>query len=84
MNYNLPPFNEKEKHGFFEQTILDFSTELFKNKVFGFALGIILNTVFIYSFFKYKSCFSIALFIFLVYMTFYIILFQLANPRRNK
>ena len=55
MNYNLPPFNEKEKHGFFEQTILDFSTELFKNKVFGFSLGIILNTVFIYSFFnKYK------------------------------
>ena len=84
MNYNLPPFNEKEKHGFFEQNILDFSTELFKNKVFGIALGIILNTMFLYSFFKYKSCFSIAIFIFLVFMTFSIILFQLANLKRNK
>ena len=84
MNYNLPPFNEKEKHGFFEQNIFDFSDDLFKNKIFGSALGIILNLIFIYSFFKSKSCLSIVIYIFLVYMVFAIILFKLASLKRNK
>lgn len=84
MNYNLPPFNEKEKHGLLEQYILDFSEEQFKNPVFGLALCIILNVIFIFSFCKSKSCISIILYIFLVYLIFAIILFQLANFKRNK
>jgi len=84
MNYNLPPFNEKEKHGFFEQNILDFSEEIFKNKFFGIALGIILNLIFLYSFFKSKNCLSIVIHIFLVYMVFEIILFKLTKLKRNK
>ena len=84
MKYNLPPFNEKEKHGFFEQKILDFSNDLFKNKTFGIALALILNLVFIFLFFKAKSCLSIIICIFLVYLIFSIILFQLLNLQRNK
>ena len=84
MNYNLPPFNEKEKHGFFEQNILDFSKGLFQNPLFGLALGIILNIVFFYSILKSKSCFSIIIYIFIVYLIFAIILFQLANLGKNK
>ena len=84
MKYNFPPFNEKEKHGFFEQKILDFSKGLFKNKVFGIALALILNIVFFGLYFKSKSCFSIIISIFLVYLIFSIILFQLLNPQINK
>ena len=83
MKYNLPPFNEKEKHGFFEQSILDFSIELFRNPVLGLSLGIILNILYIYSYFKSKSCLSIIFYIFIVYLLFSIILSKLANLRSN-
>ena len=84
MEYNLPPFNEIVKRGFFEQTLLDFSKNLFQNPKFGLSLGVILNYIFIYSFCKSKSCFSIIIYIFLVYLIFTIILFHLSNIKRNK
>ena len=84
MKYNLPPFNEVVKRGFFEQLILDFSSEIFKNPLFGIALGIILNIIFLFSCFTYKSCLSIIAYIFLVYLIFAIILFQISNFTRKK
>ena len=84
MKYNLPPFNEKEKHGFFEQSILDFSTELFRNPVLGLSLGILLNILYFYSYCKSKSCISIIIYLFLVYLLISIILSKLANLRGNK
>ena len=84
MSFYLYLLNEKEKHGFFEQKILDFSKGLFQNPLLGLALGIILNIVFFYSILKSKSCFSIIIYIFIVYLIFAIILFQLANLGKNK
>ena len=84
MKYNLPPFNEIEKHGFFEQIVLDFSIKLFRNPVLGLSLGIILNILYIYSYFKSQSCISILLYLFLVYLLFSILLSKLANIRGNK
>ena len=83
MKYNLPPFNEVVKRGFFEQNILNFSTEIFRNPLCGIALSIILNIVFIFSCFKFKSCLSIIIYILLVYLLFAIILFQFLNLKRN-
>ena len=59
MKYNLPPFNEKVPRGYFEQSILDFSSDLFQSPLLGFALGIAVNILYIYSYYKSKSCFSI-------------------------
>ena len=88
MKYNLPPFNEVVKRGFFEQHILDFSSELFKNQLFGIAISVIFsvifNIVFLFSCFKFKSCLSIIVYIFLVYLIFAIILFQISKFKRNK
>ena len=84
MKYNLPPFNEVVKRGFFEQHILDFSSELFKNQLFGTALSIIFNIIFLFSCFSFKSCLSIIAYVFLVYLIFAIILFQLSKFKRNK
>ena len=84
MKYNLPPFNEVVKRGLFEQHILDFSSELFKNQLFGIAISVIFNIVFLFSCFKVKSCLSIILYIFLVYLIFAIILFQISKFKRNK
>ena len=84
MKYDLPPFNEKEKRGFFEQRILEFSSMIFKNPIFGISLGIILNLIFLFSYFQSKNCLSTILNIFLVYLMFSIILFQLSNMQKNK
>ena len=84
MKYNLPPFNEKVPRGFFEQIILDFSSDLFKNPILGLALGIIINILYIYSYFKSKSCFSIIIYLFLAYLIYSIFLAQLAKFKRNK
>ena len=84
MEYDLPPFNKKEKHGFFEQTILDFSKDSFRNPVFGLSLGLLFNLIFIYSLFKSKNCLFIITCSFLVYLIFSIILFKLSKLERNK
>ena len=84
MKYNLPPFNEKVPRGFFEQIILDFSSDVFKNPILGLTLGIILNILYIYSYFKSKSCFSIIIYLFLAYLIYSIILSQLAKFKRTK
>ena len=84
MKYNLPPFNEKVPRGFFEQIILDFSSDLFKNPILGLTLGIIINILYIYSYFKSKSCFSIIIYLFLAYLIYSIFLAQLAKFKRNK
>ena len=84
MKYNLPPFNEKVPLGYFEQSILDFSSDLFKNPILGLTLGIIINILYIYSYFKSKSCFSIIIYLFLAYLIYSIFLAQLAKFKRNK
>ena len=84
MKYNLPPFNEKVPRGFFEQSILDFSSELFKKPLLGLALGIMVNILYIYSYFKSRSCFSIIIYLFLAYLLYSIIFSKLIQIKRNK
>jgi hypothetical protein len=84
MKYDLPPFNEKEKHGFIEQNLLDISSGLFKNQTLGFTLAILTNFLFIYLYFKSKSCISLLIYLFLVYIIISIIISQLANISKNK
>ena len=84
MKYNLPPFNEKVPRGYFEQSILDFSEDLFKKPLLGYALGIIVNILYIYSYYKSKSCFSIIIYLFLAYLIFSIIFSQITKLKRNK
>ena len=79
MKYNLPPFNEKVPRGYFEQSILDFSEDLFKNPYIGFALGIMVNILYIYSYYKSKSCLSI-----ITYLIISIIFSQITKLKRNK
>ena len=42
MKYSLPPFNEKEEREFFEEKILDFSKELFRNPKLGLSFVLFL------------------------------------------
>lgn len=84
MKYNLPPFNEKEKRGTFEQKILDFSTELFRNPKLGLGLSITLNILYIYSYFKSKGVISILLYLLLAYFGLCLILTRILRLKRNK
>ena len=84
MKYNLPPFNEKVPRGYFEQSILDFSSDLFQSPLLGFALGITVNILYIYSFYKSKSCFSIIIYLFIAYLLYSIIFSKLFQIKRNK
>ena len=84
MKYNLPPFNEKVPRGYFEQSILDFSSDLFQSPLLGFALGIAVNILYIYSYYKSKSCFSILIYLFISYLLYSIIVSKLFKIKRNK
>ena len=84
MKYNLPPFNEKVPRGYFEQSILDFSSDLFQSPLLGFALGIAVNILYIYSYYKSKSCFSIIIYLFIAYLLYSIIFSKLFKIKRNK
>ena len=84
MKYNLPPFNEKVPRGYFEQSILDFSSDLFQSPLLGFALGIAVNILYIYSYYKSKSCFSILIYLFMAYLLYSIIVSKLFKIKRNK
>ena len=84
MKYNLPPFNEKVPRGYFEQSILDFSSDLFQSPSLGFALGIAVNILYIYSYYKSKSCFSILIYLFIAYLLYSIIVSKLFKIKRNK
>jgi len=83
MKFDLPPFNEKVPHNFFEQTILDFSSDLFKNPYLGYTLAFLLNILYIYTYCKSKSCISIIIYLFLTYLLSSIILSQLAQFTRK-
>ena len=82
MKYNLPPFNEKVPRGFFEQTILDFSSGLFKTPIIGYALALLLNVLYLYTYCKSKSCFSVIIYLFLAYLLSSLIFAQIARFRR--
>ena len=84
MKYNLPPFNEKVPRGYFEQSILDFSSDLFQSPLLGFALGIAVNILYIYSYYKSKNCFSIIIYLFIAYLLYSIIFSKLFKIKRNK
>ena len=84
MKYNLPPFNEKVPRGFFEQSILDFSSGLFKNPYLGYALVFLINLLYIYTYCKSKSCISILIYLFMAYLLTSIILAQLAHFKKSK
>ena len=84
MKYNLPPFNEKVPRGYFEQSILDFSSDLFQSPLLGFALGIAVNILYIYSYYKSKSCFSIIIYLFIAYLLYSIIVSKLFKIKRSK
>ena len=84
MKYNIPPFNEKVSRGYFEQSILDFSSDLFQSPLLGFALGIAVNILYIYSYYKSKSCFSIIIYLFIAYLLYSIIFSKLFKIKRNK
>ena len=84
MKYSLPPFNEKEEREFFEEKILDFSKELFRNPKLGLGLSITLNILYIYSYFKSKGVFSILLYLLLAYFGLCLILTRILRLKRNK
>ena len=84
MKYSLHPFNEKEKREFFEQKILDFSTELFRNPKLGLSLAVALNLLYLYAYFKSRSVFSIILYLFLAYLVLSIVLSYLFGLNRDK
>ena len=84
MKYSLPPFNEVEKREFFEQKILDFSTELFRNPKLGLSLALSLNLLYIYAYFKVKSVLSIILYLFFAYLLLSIVLSKLFGLNRDK
>ena len=84
MKYNLPPFNEKVPRNFFEQSLIDFSSDLFKNPYLGYTVAFLLNILYIYTYFKSKSCVSIIIYLFLVYLISSIIFSQLAQFKKNE
>lgn len=84
MNMSLPPFNEKEKRTYIEETILNFSSQLFRNPKLGLALSLILNILYLYSYFKKKSTLSMLSQFFLLYLISSIIISKLLNFKNNK
>ena len=84
MNMSLPPFNEKEKRTYIEETILNFSSQLFRNPKLGLALSLILNILYLYSYFKKKSTLSMLFQFILLYLISSIIISKLLNFKNNK
>ena len=84
INKDLPPFNEKEKRNFIEEKILNFSSNLFRNKIFGIVLSVILNLLYFYSYFSKKSSLSIICSLFLMYLILKIIFVKVFNIQDNK
>lgn len=84
MKYSLPPFNEKEEREFFEEKILDFSKELFRNPKLGLSFVLFLNILFIYAYFKSKSILSIILYLFFMYLLLSLALGTFFDFKRNK
>ena len=84
MKYSLPPFNEKEQREFFEQKIIDFSMSLFKVKIIGIIISILINILFLYLCFKGRNTFTIILYLFLVYSTIIIAMTKAVNSKKNR
>ena len=84
MKYSLPPFNEKEKRGFIEEKILDFSKQIFRTPIFGIILSVLLNLLFLHMYFSSRSVISILFYLYFIYLIISIILAKTLDLKRNK
>ena len=78
-----PPFLLKAEHSFIEDKIKSFSTNLFKNKIYGYLNAIIFNLYFIIFIFKKKNLITIFLEYVIFYLIEYIVYVNLFNIERK-
>jgi len=84
MKYSLPPFNEKEKRGFIEEKVLDFSNQIFRTPLFGIILSIFLNLLFLHMYFRSRSVISILFYLYFIYLVISLLLARALGLKRNK
>ena len=68
MKYDIPPVSKSQRSGYLDQKILQISSELFENKIFGIGITGFVNILFIYSWIKHVPFFSLCIFLFLYYL----------------
>ena len=69
MKFDIPPVAKSQRSGFLDEKILEISSELFENKIFGIGVSGFVNILFIYSWIKHVSFFSLCTFLFVYYLT---------------
>ena len=68
MKFDIPPIAKSQRSGFLDEKILQISSELFQNKIFGIGVSGFVNILFVYLWIKHVSFFSLCTFLFLYYL----------------
>ena len=59
MQPDIPPIAKSQRSGFIDETILSFSSKLFQNILYGYAVSILYNLIYIYYWKTNTNIFSI-------------------------
>ena len=59
MQPDIPPVAKSQRSGFLDESILSFSTKLYENIIFGYAIAILYNLFYLYYWQSHTNIFSI-------------------------
>ena len=59
MQPDIPPRAKSQRSGFLDESILSFSTKLYENIIFGYAIAILYNLLYLYYWHSHTNIFSI-------------------------
>lgn len=68
MKYYIPPVAKSQRSGFLDEKVLQISKELFEIKIFGIGVTGFVNILFIYSWIKGVTFFSLCCFLFIYFL----------------
>ena len=68
MNPDIPPIAKSQRSGFLDETVLNCSSKLHENKIFGYAISILYNINYIYLWYLHTNLFSIINFTILYFL----------------
>ena len=83
MSSNVPPIAKSDRANYLDIKVLEISSELFENPLFGFGITAITNILYIYVWYKKKTVFSILTFLLLFYIIVRIIQKKILGLNRN-
>ena len=83
MSENVPPIAQSKRANYLDEKVLEFSSELFQTPLFGYAITIISNLLYIYSWYNKNTLFALMTFIFLLYLIIKLVQIKLFGIKNN-